>query len=68
MRECNKRTRGGLPWLSILQMKARVLQDLVGRVYVVGVEDHAAKEVVAGGEENMHPLLQFDRTRYSLHL
>lgn len=68
MRGCNKRTRGGLPWLSMLQMKARVLQELVGKVDVVEVEVRAAKEVVAGEEENRRPLLQYDRIRYNLHL
>ena len=71
MRGCNKRTKGGLPWLSIiLRVKAGVLQELVERVvYVieVEVEVHAVKEVVAVGEigKNRLPLLQCNRNRYS---
>ena len=52
----------------MLQMKARVQQELVGKVYVVEVEDHAVKEVVVGEEENRRPLLQYDHIRYNLHL
>lgn len=71
MRGCNKRTKGRLPWLSIiLQVKARVPQELVGKVVYgieVEVEVHVVKEVVAVGEigKNRPPLLQCDRNRYS---
>lgn len=68
MRECDKRTRGGFPWLS--QVKARVPQEVEGKEYVLVVEDHAVKEVVAGGEigKNRSPLLQYDYICYRLDL